>query len=87
MLTTIEGKYHNGKIELSETPEGIREDMVVIVTFLSSREYGHSVDLQSRGIDRTHAADLRARFGAFAEEWNSPEMEIYDHYDNAESTL
>ena len=87
MLTIIEGTYHNGKIELSETPKDIWEDMVVLVTFLSSKEYGNSVDLHSRGIDRTHAADLRARLGAFAEEWNSPEMEIYDHYDNVKSPL
>ncbi len=33
MLTTIEGVYKNGKIELFETPPGVQESNVV-VTFL-----------------------------------------------------
>ncbi len=61
MLTTIEGVYHDGKIELLEVPP--------------------------RGIDRVHAADLRARLAAFAEDWDSPEMEVYDHYDAAKSPV
>lgn len=87
MLTTIEGVYHNGKIELSEIPQNIREDMIVLVTFFSPQTYEGSIDLQSRGIDRAHAADLRARLGAFTEEWDSPEMAIYDHYDRTESPI
>ena len=43
MLTTIEGVYHDGKIELSETPENIQEEMIVLVTFLSSRKEGKNV--------------------------------------------
>lgn len=33
MLTTIEGVYKDGRIELSETPEGV-EERRVLVTFL-----------------------------------------------------
>jgi hypothetical protein len=36
------------------------------------------VDLSARGIDAEQAADLRARLKAFAEDWDSPEMDIYD---------
>lgn len=31
-------------------------------------------------LDRVELADLRSRLSQFAEEWNSPEMEIYDAY-------
>ncbi|BAY24230.1 hypothetical protein NIES2100_40240 [Calothrix sp. NIES-2100] len=36
MLKTIEGIYKNGKIELSETPQGITESKV-FVTFLETK--------------------------------------------------
>ena len=36
------------------------------------------VDLRARGIDERQAADLRGRLGTFAEDWNRPEMDIYD---------
>lgn len=38
------------------------------------------IDLPSRGIDEEQAADLRARLKTFAEDWESPEMDIYDEY-------
>lgn len=34
MSTTIEGVYHNGKIELSETPSDVCEGTRVIVTLM-----------------------------------------------------
>ena len=37
-----------------------------------------AVDLRARGIDETKAADLRARLKTFAEDWDRPEMGIYD---------
>jgi hypothetical protein len=40
-----------------------------------------AIDLQSRGIDEVQAADLRVRLSQFAEDWNSPEMDVYDNYD------
>lgn len=83
MLTTIEGMYRGGKIELLELPSDIHEDTPVIITFLST----HSIDLQKRGIDKAQAADLRERLATFAEDWESPEMSIYDNYDAAKSNL
>ncbi len=35
MLTTVEGIYRNGKVELDETPEGVQERRV-LVTFLEN---------------------------------------------------
>ncbi len=81
MLTTIEGIYKSGKIELAEMPPGVREGAAVIVTFLPSG----SVNLQDRGIDPAQAAEIRARLATFAEDWDSPEMSLYDNYDNAKS--
>lgn len=42
-----------------------------------AREY-RAVDLQTRGIGGAQAADLRSRLSTFAEDWNRPEMAIYD---------
>ena len=82
MLKTIEGVYRHGKIELVETPSDVRDETRVIVTFLEPR----SVDLRARGLDEAQAAELRARLATFAEDWDSPEMAIYDDYDAAKAS-
>ena len=79
MLKSIEGTYSNGKIELSEVPHDISDDTKVIVTFL---ERG-AIDLRQHGISRDQAADLRHRLSTFIEDWESPEMAIYDNYDES----
>jgi len=74
MLQTIEGIVREGKVELLEPiPEGAKGR--VIVTFL---ENGDAVSLPERGIDEQQAADLRRRLIAFAEDWEAPEMDVYD---------
>lgn len=73
MLKSIEGVYRQGKIELIETPPANLEGKV-IVTFLSPS----SVDLAQRGIDENQAADLRQRLKPFADDWDRPEMDVYD---------
>jgi hypothetical protein len=83
MLTAIQGIYRDGKIQLTETPHNVDDDTPVIVTFLTSG----TVNLAARGIDEAQAADLRARLTTFAEEWDSPEMDVYDNYDAAKSNL
>ena len=37
------------------------------------------VDLRSRGIAPDQAAELRARLASFGEDWDSPEMALYDN--------
>jgi hypothetical protein len=87
MLTTVEGIFRDGKIELAETPADVVEDTPVIVTFLTNSFLaGHTVDLETRGIARRQALVLRERLASFAEDWNSPEMDMYDHYDEAKPT-
>ena len=74
MLKSVQGVYREGKVELIEpAPEGVAGR--VIVTFLSDAT---TVDLPERGIDRQQAADLRSRLSAFAEDWQRPEMDVYD---------
>lgn len=83
MLTTVEGIYRNGGVELAELPQQVTENTRVIVTFLGTSE----VDLAAHGIDLEQAADLRGRFQTFAEDWESPEMSIYDDYDTNKAKL
>ncbi len=73
-MRTVEGILRDGKIELLaplDAPEGQR----VTVTPVGAPT---AVDLRERGIDLDQAADLRRRLATFAEDWNRPEMSIYD---------
>jgi hypothetical protein len=79
MLTSFEGLYRNGQIKIGNLPVGIPDGTRVIVTFLNSG----GLDLESLGIDRADAQILRSSLFTFAEEWDSPEMSIYDNYDAA----
>lgn len=83
MLHSAEGIYRNGKIELLEEPHNLPEGARVIVTFLETQD----IDLSARGIDGEMAAELRERLASFAEDWDSPEMKVYDHYDDAKARL
>ncbi len=79
MLASVEGIYRQGYVELREVPGNLPEGSRVIVTFLDTK----TVDLQTKGIDEKQANDLRTRLSVFAEDWDSPEMAIYDDYDAA----
>ena len=83
MFKSIEGIYPDGKIELVEVPTDVSDETRVIVTFLEPKH----IDLRARRIDEEHAMDLRARLATFAEDWESPEMDIYDDYDVAKANL
>ena len=74
MLKSVEGVFRDGKVELSEPAPDVKESRVV-VTFLPNRE---SVNLEDHGIDRRRAAELRAQLQSFAEDWERPEMDVYD---------
>ncbi len=83
MSTTIQGVYRQGKIELSTTPHDVSDDTPVVVTFPEA----NSKNLRDRGIDKAQAAVLRECFATFAEDWESPEMDVYDNYDEELSKL
>jgi hypothetical protein len=74
MVKSVEGIYRNGRVELVE-PLTEAEGSRVIVTWVHPPA---AVDLHERGIDEGQAADLRRRLAAFAEDWDRPEMAIYD---------
>ena len=80
-MLTVEGTYKDGKVELSEPPPEIAEARV-LVTFLIAED----IDLQERGISQEQAAELRASFATF-EDWNNPEMDIYNDYDTAKAAI
>jgi hypothetical protein len=81
MLVSVEGVYRNGRIELTESPNKVPEGTCVIVTFVISND----IDLASQGIDREQAKTLRASLANFSDDWNSPEMSVYDNYDAAKT--
>ncbi len=83
MPKSIQGTYRNGKVELEEPPEGVRDENPVIVTFLES----NFIDLSGLGVDEAQAADLRSRLSCFIEDWEDPEMDMYDDYDNAKTRI
>ena len=79
MVKSVEGIYRKGRIDLIETPPDVLDETRVVVTFLGPT----SVALPTRGIDEAQAADLRGRLASFIEEWESPDMDLYDDYDSA----
>jgi hypothetical protein len=83
ILKSVEGIYRNGKVELTEQPGDLRDDTLVIVTFLDRPV----IDLRALGIDARQAAELRVSLDRFAQDWNSPEMDEYDDYDAARAGL
>jgi hypothetical protein len=74
MLKAVQGVYRDGKIVLLETPPDIKEAKVV-VTFLPAEG---PIDLRERGISAEEAADLRWRVGGIADDWDNPEMDVYN---------
>lgn len=74
MLRSVEGIYRDGEIQLLEKPQDLKEARV-IVTFLPKEG---PIDLRARGIDEAQAANLRWRFQTIAEDWERPEMDVYD---------
>lgn len=85
MPRSIVGIYRNGIIELAETPADVPDGTPVIVTLLDPTP--DSIDLQTLSISEAQAAELRARFGLIAEDWDRSDMAIYDNYDNAWDVL
>ncbi len=83
MATALHGVYRRGRIELLKTPANVREETPVLVTFLNAA----GVDLRDQGIDEAEAADLRARLATFADDWENPEMDVYDNYDAVKASL
>jgi len=80
MLISIEGVYRNGQIVLKEPPSEVQTETPVIVTFMDARK----VDLREQGIGAAQAGELRAALATF-EDWNEPEMDVYNDYHTPKS--
>jgi len=84
MMTSVQGIYRDGRVDLTEQPLDIGNETRVIVTFLGSSS---GISLRDLGMDEAEAADLRARLATFASEWDRPEMDVYDEYDAARARM
>ena len=80
-MLTVEGIYKDGKIELLKSIEDVKEAKV-LVTFIDNSDS----ELRTLGISEVEAAELRDKFATF-EDWNDPEMDLYNDYDNARAAL
>lgn len=89
MMTSIQGVYRDGKVDLLEPPANVGDGTQIIVTFVGTltSDGGTVVDLPSRGMDTRQAADLRGRLATFAADWNEPTLDVYDDYDAAKASL
>ncbi|MBF0204928.1 MAG: hypothetical protein HQK67_11630 [Desulfamplus sp.] len=76
MLTTMNGIYRMGRIEIEEQLPDIPDGSHVVVTFLEEGD----IDLNSLGINQAEAGELRSRLIMFAEDWDRPEMNVYDGF-------
>lgn len=86
MLTSIRAVYHDdGTLEFAEPPPEVQGATQVIITFLDSASDPH--DLRTYGISPVEAAELRLRYGAIAEDWDDPAMDIYDDYETNKARL
>jgi hypothetical protein len=74
MLTSVEGVYRDGKVELLETPAHVAEGARVIVTFLAPPN-GQGPE---PALTAEELAELRWKFASWEEDWNAPGMEAYD---------
>lgn len=74
MLKSVQGVFRNGRVELLE-PAPQSAEARVVVTFLPTTS---AVNLSDRGISTEQAADLRSHLRPFAEDWDRPDMDVYD---------
>jgi hypothetical protein len=75
MITSVEAIYRDGKVELLSAPPEHAANSRVFVTFLPPKT---ADELATLGITRQQAAEVRARAGAIAEDWDHPGMDVYD---------
>jgi hypothetical protein len=77
MMQSVEGDFRDGKVELFETPPDVKGARV-IVTFLPPRE--GPINLRALGISEIEAGKKRQQFETIADDWERPEMDVYDDY-------
>ena len=66
-------------------PDEALDSLISFALALSSKQRLETSSVE--GLELSQLACLRSRLSQFAEEWDSPEMEIYDAYDSYKSQL
>ncbi len=85
--------FNNKKVEviilpLSDKKKKSVPDKKEMLKFRGAGESeSGTVDLQTRGINQAKAGELRSALMMFSEDWDSPEMSIYDNYDKFKSGI
>ena len=74
MLEAVEGIFRDGRVELREAPPN-RQEARVIVTFLPP-DSGDTAPAPP--LSPADAQDLRLRLRSFTEDWDRPDMDVYD---------
>jgi predicted DNA-binding antitoxin AbrB/MazE fold protein len=85
MPTVIDAVYEDGVLKPLASADLKNHQRYRVTLEAVAESDGES--LTARGIGEEQAAELRARLEAFAEDWESEEMSIYDDYDAAKSRL
>ncbi len=70
-------------------PSGIIRNKTTVTSDMPTKEEKseeRGIDLREIGISEEEAAELRAKFETF-EDWNDPQMDIYNDYDSSRSGL
>ena len=75
MPDSVQGSFRDGRIELLDSPPSDAGDRVLVTFLLIEKGRVH---LRSRGLGPHDATDLRRRLATFEDDWNRPEMDLYD---------
>jgi hypothetical protein len=78
MSQQLIGIYRQGYIKLQEKPCHLADETQVLVTLPDLQ----NIPLDNQEITPEQAQQLRQSLASFAEDWESPEMSIYDDYFN-----
>ena len=73
MLQSVEAVYRDGKIEFLEKPPEVKESRVIVTFLGNGPAKPHPPQFTPEEL-----ADLRNKFAAWEEDWQRPEMNIYD---------
>lgn len=83
MQTIAHGIFRNGKVEFAQLPDGVPDETPAVVTFAIE----DASALEQRGITPEQATAFRLALGAGIDDWDTPDMDIYNDYDSQKAEL
>ena len=81
------GAYLREKAAREGQPEEEIVQGMIAWAIRSEFQNQKSVSLNDYGVNATQAAEIRASLASFAEDWNQPQMDVYDNYDAAQARI